>query len=98
MKAGYYLDETYTMTCPTCETLRRLYNIKNHTFNIRHDTLPRSTAARRLASKSAKRDDSVENNFLHCLVERPRGDMVHLDHLHLEFITSNHKDESLGRA
>ena len=38
VKAGYYLDEVYTVTCPTCETPR-----------IRYDTLRRSTA-RRLAS------------------------------------------------
>ena len=33
-KAGYYLDEIYTMTCPTCETLRLLKNIENDTFTF----------------------------------------------------------------
>ena len=35
--------------------------------------------------RNAERNDSAANDFLHCLAERPRGDLVHLDqHLHLE--------------
>ena len=30
-----------------------------------------------------KRNDSIANDFLHCLVGRTRGDVVHLDHVFL---------------
>ena len=83
MKAAYYLDDLHHDLPNVGNTSTTVKYCKSH-FNIRYDTLSRSTT-RQFASKIAKRDGSVENDFLHCLVERPRGDMVNLDHhLHLE--------------
>ena len=81
--AGYYLDDLHH-DLPNVRNISTAVNYSKSHFNIRYDTLPRNSA-RQFPSKIAKRNDSVANDFLHCHVERPRGDMVHLDHhLHLE--------------
>ena len=83
VKAAYYQDDLHHDLPNVGNTSTTVKYCKLH-FNIRYDTLSRSNT-RQFASKIAKRDDSVEHDFLHCPVERPRGDMVNLDHhLHLE--------------
>ena len=63
--AEYDLDHLHDL--PNVRSTSTAVKYKRSLFNNRYDTLPRSTGYR-YASEIALQDESVSNNFWHCLV------------------------------